>query len=105
MHSAPSDDGDNGLDLARLQAGFPQFAIWREAGHDRTRYIARSLQIGIHPHTVITSDLRELHTELSCGTSARAAGYPAPAPRSPDSLTASDGVRPSPAEKSSRHVR
>ena len=70
MHSAPAHDGEDDLDLAQLQAGFPQFAIWEEPGHDQPRYIARSRRPGTRPHTLITPDLRELRTELSAGVSA-----------------------------------
>jgi hypothetical protein len=70
MRSTTTDDSEDDLDLARLQAGFPQFAIWRETGYSRPRYIARSLQPGTHPHTLITSDLAEPRTQLSAGGSA-----------------------------------
>jgi len=70
MHSTPAHDGEDDLDLAELQAGFPQFAIWRELGHGRQRYVARSLRPGARPHTLITSDLGELRRELCAGASA-----------------------------------
>ena len=70
MNSLPALDGEDDPDLAQLQAGFPQFAIWRETGSSRPRYIARSLQPGTHPHTLVTSDLGELRTELNAGASA-----------------------------------
>jgi hypothetical protein len=70
MRSTTTDDSEDDLDLARLQAGFPQFAIWRETGYSRPRYIVRSLQPGTHPHTLITSDLAEPRTQLSAGGSA-----------------------------------
>jgi hypothetical protein len=70
MHSALAQYGEDDPDLAQLQAGFPQFVIWRETRHDQPRYIARSLRPGIRPHTLITSDLSELRTELSAGASA-----------------------------------
>jgi hypothetical protein len=69
MHSAPAHDGEDDMDLAQLQAGFPQFAIWRETGQDQPRYIARSLRPGTHPHTLITTDLGELRAELGSGAS------------------------------------
>ena len=46
--------------LAVLCRDFPDFRIWREITGDRTRYIARSLRLGINPHTVVTDDLDEL---------------------------------------------
>jgi hypothetical protein len=70
MHSAPAHDGEDDLDLAQLQAGFPQFAIWREPGQGQSRYIARRLRPSIRLHTLITPDLRELRIELSAGASA-----------------------------------
>jgi hypothetical protein len=70
VHPAPAHDGEDDLDLAQLQAGFPQFAIWQEIGYGRPRYIARSLRPGTRPHTLITSDLRELRAGLSAGVSA-----------------------------------
>jgi hypothetical protein len=69
MDSAPAHDGEDDLDLAQLQAGFPQFAIWREPGRGQSRYIARRLRPGTRPHTLVTPDLRELRTELSAGAS------------------------------------
>ena len=70
MHSASTHDSEDDLDLVQLQAGFPQFAIWREPGQGQSRYIARRLRPGTRPHTLITPDLRELRTELSAGVSA-----------------------------------
>jgi len=70
MDSTPAHDGEDEPNLAELQAGFPQFAIWREPGHGQPRYVARSLRPGTRPHTLITSDLGELRTELSTGASA-----------------------------------
>ena len=70
MHSAPAHDGEDDLNLTQIQAGFPQFAIWRETAHGQPKYIARSLRPGTHPHTLITSDLGELRAELGAGASA-----------------------------------
>ena len=69
MHSAPAHDGEDDPDLAQLQAGFPQFAIWREPAKGQSRYIARRPRPGTRPHALITSDLSELRTELSAGAS------------------------------------
>ena len=60
--------GDDGTSLPALRSDFPQFRIWRETEGNRTRYIARSLFLGIRPHTIVTADLAELRTELSRGT-------------------------------------
>lgn len=54
-------------ELNRLQAGFPRFRIWREITGDRTTYVARSQDLGAHPHTVVTTDLDELRVVLSAG--------------------------------------
>lgn len=50
--------------LRALQEEFPQFRIWREITRGRTRYIARSLQPGTGPHTLVTPDPDELRAEL-----------------------------------------
>jgi hypothetical protein len=59
------DSDDEELD--RLQAGFPQFRIWREIICDRARYVARREDPGARPHTVVTADLDELRAALSAG--------------------------------------
>ena len=41
--------------LAALQQQFPRYRIWQEDICDRARYIARSLEHGLRPHTVITA--------------------------------------------------
>lgn len=51
--------------LRQVRRQFPQFAIWREVSLDRCRYIARALDLGTNPHTVITDDLAELRDALS----------------------------------------
>lgn len=56
--------------LPALRDEFPQFRIWRETTGNRTRYIARRLSRGTHPHTVVTSDLAELRTELTADPNA-----------------------------------
>jgi hypothetical protein len=55
--------------LARLEADFPQFRIWREISLDRARYVACRLQPGTHPHTVVAADLGELREVLAAGQS------------------------------------
>jgi hypothetical protein len=52
--------------LAALRLRFPAFSIFREVTHGRRpRYVACRLHDGVHPHTVVTTDLAELHDELS----------------------------------------
>lgn len=58
------------LTLRQVRRQFPQFAIWHERVHERSRFIARARDLGTSPHTVITGDLREMHDAL--------AGDPAP---------------------------
>ncbi len=53
-----------GPGLAVLQAEFPCYRIWREDIGGRVRYIARSLQHGLRPHTVVTGDRAELRAAL-----------------------------------------
>src|SRR5450755_145808 len=55
-HAAP--------DLASLQAEFPRYRIWREGICGRVRYVARSLEHGLRPHTVVTGDLAEMQAAL-----------------------------------------
>jgi O-methyltransferase involved in polyketide biosynthesis len=50
--------------LLALQHEFPRYRIWQEAICDRVRYVARSLEHGLHPHTVITDDLEEMRAAL-----------------------------------------
>ena len=71
--AAASDTEGNG-ELACLREEFPGFRIWREEAWGRIRYIARSQQAGLNPHTVVTGDLGELRAAL--GT-APAAQHPA----------------------------
>lgn len=73
MESAPDNADDIGrpvgkhdsASLPTLRAEFPDFRIWRETIGDRVRYIGRSLDLGIGPHTVITADLGELRAVLA----------------------------------------
>ena len=51
-------------DLTGLQAEFPAFRIWREGFPGRSRYVARSRYLNLNPHTVVTTDLRELRDVL-----------------------------------------
>jgi hypothetical protein len=66
MEPASLDDARPG-DLASLEADFPHYRFWRESGRNRTRYVARTRFGGIHPHTVVTSDLAELRAALGDG--------------------------------------
>jgi hypothetical protein len=63
---ARRDESDT-AEVARLQASFPQFRIWRESTYRGPRYIACRLRPGTRPHTLITSDLGELRAELGSG--------------------------------------
>ena len=52
--------------LAELRRRFPAFHIAWELTHGRKpRYVARRARDGVHPHTLVTTDLAELHDELS----------------------------------------
>lgn len=50
--------------LGVLQAEFPRYRIWREDICGRVRYIARSLEGGLRPHTIVTADLAEMRPAL-----------------------------------------
>jgi S-adenosyl methyltransferase len=63
---APAAD----VDLGVLRADAPGYRIWRESFPGRIRYVARSLQDGQHPHTVVTADLDELREALTPAQSA-----------------------------------
>ncbi len=67
--------------LDRIQRHFPGHRIWREVLPGRTRYVARRIQPGPGPHTVVTPDLAELLTALA------STSQPPPLPR----RTATDG--------------
>jgi hypothetical protein len=60
---------DNGTDdeVILLRAQFPGHRIGTETIVDQVRYVARRLQDGAHPHTVITRDLSELRAALEAG--------------------------------------
>src|ERR1035438_1322438 len=62
--------------LADLREEFPGFKIWKEAIGERTRYIARSLSLGSHLHTVVTADLGELRAALDEGAEQQVAALP-----------------------------
>jgi hypothetical protein len=67
-------------DLTGLQSEFPAFRIWREEFPGRSRYVARSRYPGLNPHTVVTTDLRELRAALQPGPVPDTAGAIAAAP-------------------------
>src|SRR6266567_9049635 len=50
--------------LAALCKEFPRFRVWREDVGGRDRYVARGLEHGLHPHTVVTDDLEEMRAAL-----------------------------------------
>jgi len=50
--------------LTALQQRFPHYRVWREDIYRRVRYVARSLEHGLRPHTVVTGDLAELQAAL-----------------------------------------
>lgn len=52
-------------ELASLRADFPGFRIREEATADRNRYVARRLNPGTRPHTVVTDNLTELRAALA----------------------------------------
>jgi hypothetical protein len=51
--------------LPRLRDDFPQFRIWREHRPGRIRYVARRVDDGVRPHTLVTGDPAELRRELA----------------------------------------
>lgn len=52
-------------ELAKLQAAFPAFRIWREAAEHRTRLVAVRRHYATRPYAVITADPRELRATLA----------------------------------------
>jgi hypothetical protein len=61
----PAAPGDASADqIPALREQFPGFRIWKEAIGERVRYIARSQQPGLNPHTVVTDDVGELRAAL-----------------------------------------
>lgn len=75
LSSAPAPELSAADDeaLRKMQRDFPGHRIWREIIPGRTVYVARSQHPAARPHTVVTPDLRELHTTL---TQASQAGTP-----------------------------
>jgi hypothetical protein len=67
LSSAPAPELSAADDeaLRKMQRDFPGHRIWREIIPGRTVYVARSQHPAVHPHTVITPDLRELHAALT----------------------------------------
>ena len=53
--------------LEAVRRDFPRYRIDVELTVGRPRYVARRLAPGPGPHTLITSDLAELRTELGPG--------------------------------------
>lgn len=51
--------------LAVRASEYPGYRIWSETIRDRTRYIARSRDLTIHPYVLITDNLDEIWTELA----------------------------------------
>ncbi len=60
--TSPTPDDDI---LMKMQRDFLGHRIWREILPGRIRYVARRIQPGPGPHTVVTPDLRELATALA----------------------------------------
>jgi hypothetical protein len=58
---APCDPDE----LALIEAGFPAFRFWRETTWNGVRYVARGVDLSIHPHTVVAADLTELAAQLT----------------------------------------
>ena len=52
-------------ELAARAAEYPGHRISRDTTVDRTRYVARSIRPGTHPHTVVTDSPEELFAELA----------------------------------------
>ena len=71
MNLDPAPTSAELADLQNARHDFPGYQIDVNLTIGRRRYIARRTQPGPGPHTLITSDLTELRTEL-------ATGHPAP---------------------------
>jgi hypothetical protein len=68
-------------ELTVLQDEFPAYQIWQEQLPGRTRYIARRLNEGLGPHTVVTADVGELRQALAqAGQAVVAKAHHEPAP-------------------------
>jgi hypothetical protein len=57
-------DTDELAGLVAARRDFPRYQIDVELAVDRRRYVARRIQPGPGPHTLITSNLNELRAEL-----------------------------------------
>ena len=55
---------DSDEEMVRLRAEFPGHRIGTETIMDRVRFVARSQQDGLRPHTVVTHDFGELRVAL-----------------------------------------
>jgi hypothetical protein len=55
---------DSDEEMVRLRAEFPGHRIGTETIMDRVRFVARSQQDGVRPHTVVTPDFGELRVAL-----------------------------------------
>jgi hypothetical protein len=67
---APEPSAEEDEALMKMQRDFPSHRIWREIIPGRTIYIARSIHLAAHPHTVVTPDLHELDAVLTDATHA-----------------------------------
>jgi hypothetical protein len=61
-------------ELAALRADFPQHDVTRDATLSPTRYVSRRRRLGVHPHTVVTSDPSELRAILAAAGRLQFAG-------------------------------
>ena len=71
MNLDPMMNPSDPVDLEATRRDFPRYRIDVELGVDRRRYVARRTQPGPGPHTLITSDLAELRTELGSSSHER----------------------------------
>lgn len=65
MNLDTTDTPAQRADLDAARRDFPGYQIEVEPIPGRRRYIARRIQPGPGPHTLVTSDLSELRAELS----------------------------------------
>ena len=70
VEDGKASEGGRDEEIARLQASFPEFRIWRESTYSGPRYIACRVRPGTRPHTLVTADLGELRAALGAGRSA-----------------------------------
>jgi hypothetical protein len=52
-------------ETALAAAGFPRYHLWRQYRLGGTRYGATARDLDTHPHTLVTTSLDELITELA----------------------------------------